>query len=84
MVKKKEESERFTANITMPSEKDMLVSRLDNAIARLLTVSFVKDVSKGYYKLFTYERNKKRIRLKIVNTLLNLIKTTIKLNRAFL
>jgi len=29
-----EEGERFTANITMPSEKDMLVSRLDNAIAR--------------------------------------------------
>jgi len=28
------EGERFTANITMPSEKDMLVSRLDNAIAR--------------------------------------------------
>lgn len=29
-----EEGERFTANITMPSEKAMLVSRLDNAIAR--------------------------------------------------
>ncbi len=29
-----EEGERFVANITMPSEKDMLVSRLDNAIAR--------------------------------------------------
>jgi hypothetical protein len=25
---------RFTANITMPSDKDMLVSRMDNAIAR--------------------------------------------------
>jgi len=29
-----EEGEKFTANITMPSEKAMLVSRLDNAIAR--------------------------------------------------
>ena len=29
-----EEGERFTAHITMPSEKNMLVSRLDNAIAR--------------------------------------------------
>ncbi|MFP7486360.1 hypothetical protein SFC65_19540 [Priestia filamentosa] len=28
------EGERFTANIKMSSEKDMLVSRLDNAIAR--------------------------------------------------
>ncbi|OMF47285.1 hypothetical protein BK138_32125 [Paenibacillus rhizosphaerae] len=28
------EGERFTANITMPSERDMLISRLDNAIAR--------------------------------------------------
>ena len=28
------EGERFTANITMPSEKNMIVSRLDNAIAR--------------------------------------------------
>lgn len=32
--RKIEEGERFTANITMPSEKAMLVSRLDNAIAR--------------------------------------------------
>ena len=32
--KKIEEGERFTAHITMPSEKDMVVSRLDNAIAR--------------------------------------------------
>jgi len=32
--KKIEEGERFTAILTMPSEKDMLVSRLDNAIAR--------------------------------------------------
>ena len=28
------EGERFIANITMPSEKNMPVSRLDNAIAR--------------------------------------------------
>ena len=28
------EGEKFTANITMPSEKQMPVSRLDNAIAR--------------------------------------------------
>lgn len=33
--RKIEEGERFTANITMPSEKDMLVSRLDNAIAEI-------------------------------------------------
>lgn len=32
--RKIEEGDKFTANITMPSEKDMLVSRLDNAIAR--------------------------------------------------
>ncbi|MFJ8261199.1 hypothetical protein ACIQ4I_04455 [Rummeliibacillus sp. NPDC094406] len=32
--RKIEEGERFTANITMPSEKEMLVGRLDNAIAR--------------------------------------------------
>ncbi|MCM3387793.1 hypothetical protein [Ureibacillus chungkukjangi] len=32
--KKIEEGQRFTATLTMPSEKDMLVSRLDNAIAR--------------------------------------------------
>lgn len=32
--RKIEEGERFIAAITMPSEKDMLVSRLDNAIAR--------------------------------------------------
>lgn len=32
--RKIEEGERFIANITMPSEKAMLVSRLDNAIAR--------------------------------------------------
>lgn len=32
--RKIEEGERFTANITMPSETDMLVSRLDNGIAR--------------------------------------------------
>ena len=32
--KKIEEGERFTAILTMPSERDMLVSRLDNAIAR--------------------------------------------------
>lgn len=29
-----EEGERFTANITMPSEKAMLVGRLDTTIAR--------------------------------------------------
>lgn len=28
------EGESFIAKITMPSEKDMLVSRIDNAIAR--------------------------------------------------
>ena len=32
--RKIEEGERFIANITMPSEKNMPVSRLDNAIAR--------------------------------------------------
>lgn len=32
--RKIEEGERITANITMPSEKNMIVSRLDNAIAR--------------------------------------------------
>lgn len=32
--KKIEEGQRFTTTLTMPSEKDMLVSRLDNAIAR--------------------------------------------------
>lgn len=32
--RKIEEGESFTANITMPSEKNMPVSRLDNAIAR--------------------------------------------------
>ncbi|MFP3511440.1 hypothetical protein SB775_17655 [Peribacillus sp. SIMBA_075] len=32
--RKIKEGERFTAIVTMPSEKDMLVSRLDNAIAR--------------------------------------------------
>ena len=30
-----EEGERFTAHITMPSEKNMLVSRFDNGIARI-------------------------------------------------
>ena len=32
--RKIDEGERFTANITMPAEKNMMVSRLDNAIAR--------------------------------------------------
>ncbi len=32
--RKIEEGESFTATITMPSEKAMLVSRIDNAIAR--------------------------------------------------
>lgn len=32
--RKIEEGEKFTANITMPAERNMLVSRLDNAIAR--------------------------------------------------
>lgn len=32
--RKIEEGETFTASITMPPEKEMLVSRLDNAIAR--------------------------------------------------
>jgi len=32
--RKIEEGERFSANITMPSERDMLVGRLDNTIAR--------------------------------------------------
>ncbi len=32
--RKIEAGQRFTANLTMPSEKDMLVGRLDNVIAR--------------------------------------------------
>ena len=32
--RKIEEGERFIATITMPSEKDILVGRLDNTIAR--------------------------------------------------
>lgn len=32
--RKIEEGERFIANITMPSERNMMVSRLDNSIAR--------------------------------------------------
>lgn len=32
--KKIEEGDRFIANITMPSEKDMLVGRLDSVIVR--------------------------------------------------
>ena len=32
--RKIEAGDRFTAKLTMPSEKDMLVGRLDNVIAR--------------------------------------------------
>ena len=38
-----EEGQRFTASITMPAEKDMPVSRLDNAIARTANSVFCES-----------------------------------------
>jgi len=43
------EGEKFTANITMPSEKQMPVSRLDNAIARTANSVQMRNMSLSSY-----------------------------------